>query len=277
MAVVEVRLVAWRWSNVDLHRAIQLAQPHGVQMVRHAMRFGREHELAAPRRDWWRLWQESARFGLNLLPPGLVLDGLVVDVGANEGDFAAMVRWMEPRSRVLCVEPAPGPAAALTARYASDPNVSVERCAVSDHDGQATLNVTESSDFSSLHEPRDSLAVRYTEPTAVKDRVEVPLATLDSLVTEHVRVLKVDVQGHEIPALMGASRTLARTEAVLLEVLFTSHYEGDATFSELTTFMEDQGFVLRELGELFRRDGRPLWADACYVAAKGQFRRTFRR
>src|SRR4051812_4763032 len=60
---------------------------------------------------------------LHLLPPDLDLtSGLVLDVGANEGNFSAAVLSLAPAATVIAVEPAPGPRERLNARLGSHPS-----------------------------------------------------------------------------------------------------------------------------------------------------------
>jgi FkbM family methyltransferase len=232
--------------------------PPAFTSIRESVAFGREHRLSSSVRDWVMGYRSAFRFGLHYLPPGFGLDGLIVDVGANRGDFAAMIRRLEPQSRVIAVEPAPGPRAELSARFANDPRVTIDERALSDHTGTATLHITRQSEYTSLLAPRSDMTM---------DRKEVDTTTLDNLISEPVRVLKIDVQGHEMPVLSGGAKTLLATDAVILETPFTSLYEGDAMFGMLDSAMREAGFVLAGLGEAHRAQGRAIWADACYLRA----------
>ena len=101
----------------------------------------------------------------------------------------------------------------------------------------------------------------------VKDTLIVETTTVDTLAAgRSVAVLKIDVQGSEREVLTGAEQTLPRTQAVLLEVTFVSHYQGDATFPWLHNFLTDEGFELVGLSDPFlSQQGRMLWCDACYL------------
>jgi FkbM family methyltransferase len=251
-----------------LRRVAQLAKPAGVDLARQARRFGAAHGLDGSLREQIRRYERAGGYGLHLLPPMRIDAGLVVDVGANQGAFTAAVLAIEPRARVLAVEPVPSLAEGLRQRFAGDGRVAVDAHAVSDHAGQATLNVTANSVFTSLLEPGTTLETAYADAgTAVTERTEVPTARLDDLVDEPVSVLKIDVQGVEARLLRGASATLARTRAVLLEMNFVSHYDGDTTFADLHPLMLELGFVLHGIAPPYVERGQALWADACYVPA----------
>ena len=200
--------------------------------------------------------RRAVRFAMQYLPSGLSLDGLVLDIGANVGDFTAMIRQLEPRSRVIAVEPSARVRAKLSARFAADPCVRVEDYALSDKVGTATLNVApDLSEMSSLLTPK----ALTTEPETVDT------TTLDALVDEPVRLLKLDVQGHELAVLNGAAKVLDATDALLMEVIFESLYEGDTMFGSIDRVIRDAGFMLAGITEAHRYEERAVWADACYV------------
>jgi FkbM family methyltransferase len=201
----------------------------------------------------------AIRLGLQFLPMGFTFDGLIVDVGANRGEFTAMMCRIEPRCRVIAFEPGSAPLSKLVSRLADDPAVTIHSVAVSDKEGTADLFVMEASEFSSLQRFRDESDV------AIVGQETVRITTLDSVISDPVRLLKIDVQGHEMRVIAGASETLARTDAVLLEVVFGSQYEGDATFCAVNETMEAHGFVFAGVAESRGTGGRARWSDACYL------------
>ena len=251
-----------------IRRFARLARPAGVDLARQARGFAASHALEGSLRDQIRRFERAQGYGLHLLPPMRLDAGLVVDVGANQGAFTEAVLAIDPRARVLAVEPVPALAAALRRRFDGDARVRVDDHAVSDERGTATLNVTANSVFTSLLEPGATLERVYADAgTAVTERTEVPTARLDDLVDEPVSVLKIDVQGAEAKLLRGATGTLARTRALLLEMNFVSHYDGDSTFTDLHPLVLELGFVLRGIAPPYVEAGQALWADACYVPA----------
>jgi FkbM family methyltransferase len=215
------------------------------------------------------VYPDARAANLDMLPPWVEPQaGLVVDLGANEGEWTASVLRVFPEVEILAVEPGWDPLGVLQPRFAHQPNVTIVPHAVAAAAGTATFHRTESSVFASLLPPRTSLTELYPEsPVAVTETVEVPTSSLDELVGDRpVSVLKLDVQGGELAVLAGGARTLEQTAAVLLEVLFQPHYEGDAGFAPLHEAMVALGFELFDLSEPDRvGHGPALWADASYV------------
>ena len=209
---------------------------------------------------------------LHLLPSlDLLRRGLVLDLGANVGDWSAAVLRAAPDALIVAVEPAPDPREVLTRRLGSQ--ITIDARAISDTIGNAPFHITRHSHNASLHSPRPGTDALYGGLAGweVKDTLTVETTTVDTLAAgRSVAVLKVDVQGSEREVLAGAERTLPQTQAVLLEVTFVSHYQGDATFPWLHNFLADEGFELVGLSDPFvSQQGRVLWCDACYLRHRG--------
>jgi FkbM family methyltransferase len=218
--------------------------------------------LLAYRRAW------LAR--LHLLPPDVDLQhGLILDVGANEGDFSASVLGIVPEATIVAVEPSPEPRARLEKRVAGRPNVTVVPKAVAAESGTARFHLTVHDHNASLRPPRtDEMSALYRhEGWGVRKVLDIETVSLDELARgRDVSLLKLDIQGGEMEAIRGGRETLARTTAVLMEVTFVSHYEGDASFQDLNRAMLDLGFELGGISSPGRSpEGVPTWADACYV------------
>ena len=135
---------------------------------------------------------------------------LVFDVGANVGDYTAAVldAFSDPTSRVICFEPQRELQEALKVRFGASEMVRVVGVALSDSSGEATLWGPEiDSGMASLHE-RDLRHVRLE----MSAQETVVTATLDEYCSEHavdhVNLLKIDTEGHELTVLRGARRML---------------------------------------------------------------------
>ncbi|MFI7578143.1 FkbM family methyltransferase [Micromonospora sp. NPDC049497] len=128
--------------------------------------------------------------------------GTAVDVGAWYGPWTA--RLLRRADRVVAVEPTPPLARQLRAAF---PSVEVVEAAVSDHLGTAALHLPAGGAIVGTSSLED---VGQGEP------VEVRRITLDSLGLTDVRFVKLDIEGHELPALRGAEETVRRDRPVLL-------------------------------------------------------------
>ncbi len=97
----------------------------------------------------------------------------------------------------------------------------------------------------------------------------VPVYTLDFLFAELDRIdlMKIDIQGYEGRAIRGGLETLKRTRALIIEVLFCHHYEGQSTADEIDGLLTGLGFKLeRWLTDDWNHDHTVhLQGDALYI------------
>jgi len=196
--------------------------------------------------------------------------GCVVDVGANVGVWSeAVLDLLGPR-RLIAVEPSPANFSALKARIGLRSGVVLHMCAAGSSRVTEAFNVYASGDLDSLLPIRPEVGDLYGVDLRRTSSVEVEVRTLDELLCDEpeIGLLKIDVQGSESAVLSGAGSALLRTKAVLLEMLFVSHYEGDVLFFDLNKRLADAGFSFFAFALPLHRDlrtGRLLFADAVYI------------
>ena len=246
-------------------RARYWLSPRFVDFLVESREFTRRHQLRTPAWAQVLAYRKARKYGLDLLPP-TPLDGLVVDIGANVGEFTDVMLKVEPRAHVVAFEPSPAIFQRLQRRFGQDPRVTLDARAVAGSHGQSRLHVTSGSVFSSLRAPTESLEEMYGRGARVVEEAVVDTVALDDVISEPITLLKIDAQGGEREILAGAARSLTQTSVLLTEVNFTSHYTGEASFTELHTLIEEAGFALVGLGDPVRDPTcRLLWADACYA------------
>jgi FkbM family methyltransferase len=205
---------------------------------------------------------------LELLPSLSILEhGLALDVGAHIGLWTEDLLRVVPSARVIVVEPQDDLRAIAEARFAGDDRVTVLGCALADREGSRPFHLMGAAVNGSLYEPNPDMNDLYRAGWELERTVNVQTRTVDAITNGRpVSLLKIDVQGAEHEVLAGATDTLNRTSAVMLEVEFLSHYAGDVTFPALHEWMADRGFRLTGISEPARSPaGAMLCSDACYV------------
>lgn len=212
---------------------------------------------------------------LDLLPPGAELSrGLIVDIGANRGDWsAAMLRFL-PKVSFVAIEPDPRPYQNLARRFARESNMVVINAAIGPSRGSAKFFMTAHDHASSLLPPLEETGDRYPVPGdwRIVDTIDVEVRTLDELLKSQApSLVKIDVQGGELGVLRGAREVLAETSFVLIEAVVDHHYKDDAVFADLDAELRSLGFRLQGISEPFRdASGSIVWFDACYALRNPQ-------
>jgi len=194
--------------------------------------------------------------------------GTAVDVGAWYGPWTS--RLVRRAGHVVALEPAAQLAAHLRTVF---PEVQVVAAAASDRAGVAELFVSESGPAVGVS------SLEHGQGPAVT----VPLTTIDSLGLSDVRFMKLDVEGHELPALRGAATVIQRDRPVLLveveeriqpvervvNLLTEWGYIGyvlpEDQWVQLSRFdlATHQSAALRRVGQSFV--GRVIWPSPRYV------------
>lgn len=140
--------------------------------------------------------------------------GFFVDVGANFGWYSLIFSiCADSTGHVVAVEPEPGNLRMLQKNISINnaENISVISTGVGACDGFAELSLNTRWN-PGMHSLRQ--IINSTE------KIRIQIRTLDSILSNfpgEIDLLKIDIEGFEVDALMGASETLARTKHVLIE------------------------------------------------------------
>ncbi len=195
---------------------------------------------------------------------------LILDVGANVGQFVRGLRQAGYKERVVSFEPQASAHAQLKALAAYDSKWTIADCtALGAESGVITMHTSRNSVSSSIL----PMLTSHREAAPESDYVgteTVQIKRLDDIfsVTPEDRVmLKIDVQGYEKPVLDGASRILASCRALVLEMSSIPLYEGQILARQLWELLDTAGFDIWSLEPGFRnpRSGRMLQMDGLFV------------
>ena len=170
---------------------------------------------------------------------------LVLDGGANIGQYASELRRQGYQGRIVSFEPQPPVFQDLQKAARADGNWTARNIGLGDVEGELAMNICASSDCGSLLKPVAGL----TPGSEVVRQQMVPVRRLDLLWNEICRpgekvFLKLDVQGYEKKILAGAGACLDQVVGVQLEMSLVPLYEAQPNWEEMLQLMRQKGFAL---------------------------------
>jgi FkbM family methyltransferase len=172
----------------------------------------------------------------------------VLDVGANNGQFALLARHLWPTAVICSFEPLVDAASRFSAVLGSDRAIRLFNVALGRESGQADFHVSRRSDSSSML----AITSRQTATFPGTDEVstiKVPVDRLDALLAAAdlapPALLKIDVQGFEIAVLEGCGEMLDRVDHVYCECSFKELYRRQALAHQVVRWLDARGFPLQ--------------------------------
>jgi len=173
---------------------------------------------------------------------------LVLDVGANAGQFASQMRTIGYAGRIVSFEPMAQAYARLVERARGDALWETCHYGLGHADGQASIHISRDSYSSSLLEMEpDFVRIEPGAECVGSEIVEVRRldAVLDGIwEPSEACWLKVDAQGYEGHVLRGGMDSLPRMRVVQLELAIVPLYQGQPLFADMVQFMKGAGFEL---------------------------------
>lgn len=174
--------------------------------------------------------------------------GTILDVGVLTRTTELIAAF--PDKHHLLFEPYPGWNEKISHHY-REISHDIINIAVSDQDGTATLE---------LRSVNPEYAVTHTaiveEPEPGRQSITVPMFKLDTVLLDYQvhpapYLLKIDVDGHEMPILKGAQETLKQCSVVIVEASIRS-------LMERAKALEAAGFTLFDIVDICYYDNY-LW------------------
>jgi FkbM family methyltransferase len=168
--------------------------------------------------------------------------GVIVDVGANDGDFGSNSMLLESLSwDTILIEPNPDLCDYINAHR--KPSY-LFQYAASSKEGEVKLYLVDGNALAhglSTLEPTKENLERMQENNFTYRKVKVTAKTLDTMLTDtkiqKFDVISIDVEGHELDVLKGLS--LDRWEPTILIIEDNSIY----TSNEVSTYMKKLGYA----------------------------------
>jgi FkbM family methyltransferase len=195
---------------------------------------------------------------------------LLLDVGANAGQYARLLRRGGYEHAIVSFEPQSGAFRELAAHAARDPAWRALNVALSDIEGTTEINLAGNSLSSSLLDMLPAHAESAPESSYV-GRETIETRRLDGLLPTlappgTATYLKIDTQGFELKVLQGAGEALRQIDTLELELSLVPLYEGAPLFADMLAWLAARGYELVGLEPAFSdlHTGRLLQADGFF-------------
>lgn len=205
---------------------------------------------------------------------------VVLDVGANIGQYGKLLRTHGYDRRIVSFEPLPAALKELTEVCADDPLWEAVGLAIGDRDEARVFHVSGNSQSSSF-KPMLERHISAAPSSAYVADVTVNMRRLDSVVHDYINeadviLVKLDVQGYEEEVLDGSNKTLAGVDIVEMEMSLVPLYKGQRLMHSMVEKMQQLGFELigLERGYEDPRSGHLLQVDGMFRRKAGLLRGT---
>ncbi|MFA5832073.1 MAG: FkbM family methyltransferase [Bacteroidota bacterium] len=196
----------------------------------------------------------------------------IFDIGSNQGEYVKLVMknlLIEDYS-LHCFEPGPDTFNLLVKNVKDIKNIKLNNIGISKEKGEASLYFNKSgSGLASLSKRRlDHFGIDFNKTEKIK------LDTIDNYCFEntvnHIHLLKIDIEGHELDALLGACKMFEKKQIDIVT------FEFGGCNIDSRTYFQDYWYFFREINmKIFRitKSGY-LFPIKCYSEIHEQFRTT---
>jgi len=194
----------------------------------------------------------------------------VLDIGANEGQFAAFISVILPDAVIHSFEPVSEPFKLLEKRFENNNNVKCYNFALGSTEGTSVIKKNEYTPSSSILEMAEEHKTAFPHTINSSEEV-IKIKTLDSiynsLLPKNKVLMKIDVQGFEKFVLEGALTTLPSVDIIICETSFTTLYKDQPLFHDVYTFLYNYGFKFHGTWEdvVNPLNGKILQTDSVFI------------
>ena len=181
---------------------------------------------------------------------------LILDVGANSGDWALDLRNGGYNGKIISFEPLTTEFDSLSKKSLKDSNWDTLNLAIGDKNCISQINIANNSVSSSLSKILDTHTTAEPDSKIIM-REDVEVQSLNNFKHKWIDssesiFLKLDVQGFEKKVLDGATLILDSIKVIQIEMSFKQLYSDDLCFDDMKSFLESSGFCLYHIQNGFR-------------------------
>jgi FkbM family methyltransferase len=193
----------------------------------------------------------------------------IIDIGANEGQFAGKILTIFPNSIIHCFEPLKNVFKVLQSNFKDHKNVMLYNFGLGAEEVEKEIFKNEYSPSSSLLEMLDLHKKNFDFAVKVEHE-KIDVKKLDSVFSEKLDkplLIKIDVQGYEEYVLQGGENVVMQADVVIIETSFYPLYIGQPLFKDIYSYFLERGFEYAgNIEQLIApTDSKILQADAVFI------------
>lgn len=190
--------------------------------------------------------EEYESFSARIVKRLIREDRVFVDIGAHYGFYSLVAGSSKNNVEIIAVEPIKENCAIIKKNFEENRfrNYSIHCNAASDAESLVEFNQANASDSSSF----------YQHPLAkLLKKIKVKTVVPDNLLKnkKNIQVIKIDVEGHEIPVLRGLKNTLSKNKEAVLLIEFNLEAQRLAGFknNQMLSILDHLGFYIYFVNE----------------------------
>ena len=197
----------------------------------------------------------------------------IIDIGANDGQFARRITKVFPKAHIYAFEPLEIPFEQL-AQWAKKHPKKMTAFNLALGDRIKTIEI-----YSHLYFNPSSSILRTTRlcetvyPMVKKqEAVKIEQSTLDQAIANFSTTLqdkiliKLDVQGYEDRVIKGGIETFKKSAACIVEISLDQLYESQAQFREIFNLLDHLGYTYAgNLDQVLGKDGHVRYFNAVFI------------
>jgi len=205
------------------------------------------------------------------MPRILGPSSIVLDVGANRGQFVEELLEATTISKIYCFEPVPDAFEHLMLLSEADPRIVPVQAAISTNQSKIPFFVTKSDVGSSMLRP---IPGQPSQWLTLEQEIMVDGIRLDRFIRMEIKddsltidLLKTDSQGADKAVLESAGDELVpnRIRAVLVEINFAEFYAGQDRYPEILDLLDRRGYRPARIYPHRAHDDWLWWADILFI------------
>lgn len=195
---------------------------------------------------------------------------IVIDVGANVGQFGQLLRMLGYKNKILSFEPDPVVFLELSKKCINDSKWECINSALGEFEGKLVLHRYNHSTFSSMREI-NKVGEQNFPNIHLEENISVEVKTLNYVlkgsVYEGKRIfLKLDTQGYDLEVFKGSVEKLSQIFVIMTELSFIQIYNEMPNWSKSISYFQNHNYILSGIYHVSRGKNLELIeADAIFI------------